>query len=236
VQTGCPKADIKRRAGDVTDATANRMLALLRSVLRIAVDDWEWLDKAPKVRLLKEPNRRVRFFTEDEARKLRQELPPHLRAMAWFSLLTGLRQRNVRELCWSQVNLGERIAWIHADEAKAGKAIAVPLSEAAVQVLNAQAGKHAECCFTYRGQPIRQVGTKAWRAALQRAGIENFRWHDLRHTWASWHVQGGTPLYALQELGGWASTEMVRRYAHLSPGHLSAHVDRFADRIGLRPT
>ena len=52
--------------------------------------------------------------------------------------------------------------------------------------------------------------------ALERARIENFRWHDLRHTWASWHVQKGTPLVALQELGGWESAQMVRRYAHLS--------------------
>jgi integrase len=211
------------------------MLALLRSVLRIAVNEWEWLEKTPKVRLLKEPDRCIRYLTEDEARKLLHELPAHLQAMAWFSLLTGLRQRNVRELSWSQVNLTERIAWIHPDEAKAGKAIAVPLSEAAVQLLKAQEGKHPQYCFTYCGQPIHQVNTKAWRGALNRAGITNFRWHDLRHTWASWHVQSGTPLYALQELGGWGSAEMVRRYAHLSPGHLSTHVDRFADRIALRP-
>src|SRR4029077_20587786 len=80
--------------------------------------------------------------------------------------------------------------------------------------------------FSFRGQPITQVSTKAWYAALKRAGIENFRWHDLRHTWASWHVQGGTPLYALQELGGWQSTEIVRRYAHLSAEHLAPYAER----------
>ena len=52
--------------------------------------------------------------------------------------------------------------------------------------------------------------------ALKRAGIENFRWHDLRHTWVSWHVQQGTPLFALQEMAGWETEKMVRRYAHLS--------------------
>ena len=61
------------------------------------------------------------------------------------------------------------------------------------------------------------------RAALKRAGIEDFRWHDLRHCWASWHVQNGTPLFALQELGGWESPEMVRRYAHLSACHLAPY-------------
>ena len=62
--------------------------------------------------------------------------------------------------------------------------------------------------------------------ALERARIENFRWHDLRHTWASWHVQKGTPLVALQELGGWESAQMVRRYAHLSAEHLAPYAER----------
>lgn len=63
-------------------------------------------------------------------------------------------------------------------------------------------------------------------AALERAGIKDFRWHDLRHTWASWHVQNGTPLFALQELGGWESQEMVRRYAHLAADHLAPYANR----------
>jgi integrase len=61
---------------------------------------------------------------------------------------------------------------------------------------------------------------------LARAGITNFRWHDLRHTWASWHVQAGTPLFALQEMGGWESPEMVCRYAHLAAAHLAPYADR----------
>jgi len=62
-------------------------------------------------------------------------------------------------------------------------------------------------------------------------GLTNFRWHDLRHTWASWHAQDGTPLHVLQELGGWKSAEMVRKYAHLSTVHLADFVNR---RQGLR--
>ena len=62
---------------------------------------------------------------------------------------------------------------------------------------------------------------------------KDFRWHDLRHTWASWHVQSGTPLNVLQELGAWESTEMVRRYAHLSSEHLAQYVERFSPlRVG----
>lgn len=70
---------------------------------------------------------------------------------------------------------------------------------------------------------MRSDANTAWRAALRRAGIENFRFHDLRHTWASWLVQSGVPLSALQEMGGWESIEMVQRYAHLAPNHLTQH-------------
>jgi integrase len=91
-----------------------------------------------------------------------------------------------------------------------------------------QLGKHLAHVFSFPGKPSTQVSTKAWYGALERAGISNFRWHDLRHTWASWHVQSGTPLFALQELGGWESAEMVRRYAHLAPDHSAP----FAERLG----
>jgi integrase len=59
--------------------------------------------------------------------------------------------------------------------------------------------------------------------ALKRSDIEDFRWHDLRHTWASWHAQGGTPLFALQELAGWETEKMVRRYAHLAAERLAVY-------------
>lgn len=80
--------------------------------------------------------------------------------------------------------------------------------------------------FTYLGNRVIQTSTKAWYKALSRAGIEDFRWHDLRHTWASWMVQKGVPLHALQELGGWQSSDMVAKYAHLSSEHLKTYVDK----------
>ena len=87
-------------------------------------------------------------------------------------------------------------------------------------------GKHPDSVFTYRGRPVKKCNTKAWRKALKKVGISDFRWHDLRHTWASWHVQNGTPLHALQELGGWSDIRMVQRYAHLAPEHLSEYAGR----------
>jgi len=209
----------------VANATVNRNLEVLRAILRKCVNEWEWLDKAPQVRMLQEPKRRIRFLTREEAQRLISELPEHLAAMARFSLATGLRQANVTGLQWSQVDIERRLAWIHADQAKARKAIPVPLNSEALQVVAEQQGRHPTHVFSFRGKVITQVSTKAWYKALQRAGIEHFRWHDLRHTWASWHIQNGTPLFALQELGGWESQEMVRRYAHLSAEHLAPYAD-----------
>lgn len=225
--------DIKRaRLRDkVSNATVNRMLALVRAILRRAALEWEWIDRYPKVSLLKEPKLRIRWLHKKEAEKLINELPPHLAKMARFSLETGLRQSNVTGLQWSQVDLERACAWIHPDQAKARRAIAVPLSEGAVRLLRGERGKHPDFVFTFRGKPVTQVNTKAWRSALKRAGIENFRWHDLRHTWASWHIQAGTPLHVLQELGGWETVDMVKRYAHLSSDHLKNYaLEMFNDK------
>jgi integrase len=222
-----------RRKSGVSNGTVNRMLSVLRSVLRSAAHDWEWTERAPRVRLLPETKGRVRYLTPAEAVALLRELPGHLAAMASFSMLTGLRQRNVRELRWSQVDLDRRLVWVHPDEAKAGKGIATPLTEEAVDVVRRQLGKHPEFVFTFRGKQVRWVNNTAWHAALKRAGIKNFRWHDLRHTWATFHMQAGTPLHVVQQLGGWASPQMTQRYAHFSPGHLAAHVAAFGDRMKL---
>src|SRR5882762_111727 len=215
-----------RLAEGVSNATVNRTLEVLRAILRKCVNQWDWLDKCPQIRMLKEPTRRVRFLTRPDAQRLLKALPAHLADMAAFSLSTGLRRANVTGLQWTQVDLGSRMAWIHPDQAKARKAIAVPLSAEAVLLIRTHIGNHATHVSSYQGKPVTQVSTKAWYAALERAGIEDFRWHDLRHTWASWHVQQGTPLHVLQELGGWESAEMVRRDAHLSAEHLAPYADR----------
>ena len=215
-----------KQAEGVSNATVNRVLEVLRAILKKCVNEWEWLDRAPQVRMLKEPTRRIRFLDRAEAQRLLNCLPEHLADMAAFTLATGLRRANVTGLQWSQVDLVRRLAWIHPDQAKARKAIAVPLNADAVLIVRRWLGKHSTHVFSFRGKPIVQVSTKAWYEALERAEIRDFRWHDLRHTWASWHVQNGTPLFALQELGGWESPEMVRRYAHLSAEHLAPYADR----------
>lgn len=142
------------------------------------------------------PGKRIRWATQEEARALIATLPDHLAAMAEFSLATGLRQYNVTHLEWSQVDLGRRVAWIYADQAKGKRDFAVPLSDAAAAVLQRQLGAHPIWVFPYRGGPIKQPTQVAWQTAVEAVGLSGFRWHDLRHTWASWHVQNGTPFGA----------------------------------------
>jgi len=217
-------ASTKRKAA--TPATTNRYLALIRSILRAARDDWEWIQSVPRIKLFKEPQKRVRWITREEAKTLIEELPEHLADMTAFTLATGLRRSNVTKLKWDQVDLDRALAWIHPDQSKSRKAISVPLNRDALAILNRRLGTKFEYVFTYNGKPVLQTSTKAWYAALERAEISDFRWHDLRHTWSSWHVQAGTSLQELMELGGWASYSMVLRYAHLASGQLDAAARR----------
>ena len=206
--------------------TVNRYLALVRAILLRSRDDWEWIDKVPKVKLFKEGSGRERSITVAQAETLVSELPAHQRDVVVFALATGLRQSNVLGLEWSHVNLAAGHAWVGASQSKNGKPIAVPLNATALDVLRRQLGKHRDRVFTYAGKPLGHANTLAWRKALKRAGIGNFRWHDLRHTWASWHRQSGTPTHELQRLGGWRSSVMVERYAHLAPDHLAKAAGR----------
>lgn len=206
---------------EAAKATTNRYLALIRSR-----DEWEWIDKAPKVRLFKESGSRERSLTREQAGRLLAELPEHQRDVVLFALAIGLRQSNVLKLEWSQINLEQRHAWIHAAQSKNRRPIAIPLNDAAHAVLMRQQGKHPERVFTFRGKPLNSANTRAWQRALKRAGIDNFRWHVLRHTWATWQRQARTPTHELQRLGGWRTGAMVERYAHLAPDHLAVAAAR----------
>lgn len=203
--------------------TYNRLAAILRAAMRLA-ERAGWLERAPLIDRKREPARDPRFLTAAEWQRLRTELPPHLLVMADFAIATGLRWANVSGLEWRRVSLERKLVWIPATQAKGGKAIPVPLSLAAIEALQRIDGARTGFVFTYRGKPLRSPKT-GWLAAVKRAGLAGFRWHDLRHTWASWHAMAGTPLAVLQKLGGWASQDMVQRYAHLAPEHLASFAD-----------
>jgi len=224
-----------KSAEGVKNATANRLAQFVRTILRKARDEWEWIDSVPVFRLLKEPKERVRYLEREEADRLIADLPSHVSVMARFALATGLRMSNVTGLTWKSVDLKRRCAWVKASDAKAGVAIAVPLSNDAMVVLRELAGKHSEYVFSYRGNRIRNAGDKAWRASLKRCEIDDFHWHDLRHTWASWHIQAGTPLAVLKELGGWADIGMVQKYAHFGSEHLAEYANNIST-LGVHVT
>lgn len=210
-----------------SNATVNRHLQKLRAVLNKAHKEWEVKCDPPYIKLLKEPKKRVRWITALEAQKLIMALPSHTADMVIFSLETGLRESNVTLLRWDQVSFSQGAVFIEGDDIlKSEKAFVVPLSDKAIEILRRQKGKHPQRVFTYKGKGVRRANTLAFKKACKRAELENFRWHDLRHTWATWHVQRGTPIEVLQELGGWSDYKMVKRYAHFSHQHLKQYVNQ----------
>jgi integrase len=218
---------ISRHLARTSPATKDLYVALVRGIFRRAMREWEWIETMPAFKTYrKTSNARVRWLTQPQAERLLAELPEHQRDIMLFALATGLRQRNILELSWDRVDTARRQATIEAAGTKNGEALGVPLNDLALAVLERQRGRHRERVFTYCGKPIRQVNTKCWKSALKRCGIRDFRWHDLRHTWASWLRQQDVPTWVLQELGGWKSESMVRRYAHMSVKHLQPYADQ----------
>lgn len=212
-------------------ATVNRYLALVRSLLRMARDEWQWIDSTPKIRLLPGEVERDRWLTREEADRLILACPPHLAAVVKFALATGCRAREITGLEWGRVDLTRQTAWIN--ETKNGTPRGVPLNCDAVAVLERVVGKHPRYSFTYRGQPIGgQISNTAWQNAVAEAGLKDFRFHDLRHTWASWHRQAGTSCDELKDLGGWKSRHMVDRYAKFATENMAVAAARIESGRG----
>jgi integrase len=194
-----------------------------------------------KVKLFHEDNERVRFLdNEAEYPKLLEEArkgPWYLEPIIVLDVNTGLRRRNILHLRWDQVDFKRRIIRIES-RTKSGRPHNLPLNDTALQKLEEVHQKtgsqryafvHLEGSF--EGQPITDIKT-AFNGAVLRAEIENFRFHDLRHTFCSWLALRGVSLAAIQKLAGHASIKMTLRYAHLSPRYLSDEVkmlDRFQE-------
>ncbi|EJL5624988.1 site-specific integrase [Salmonella enterica] len=232
-------------AKPVTTATKAKHLALIKAILRAAERDWKWLEKAPVIKIPSVRNKRVRWLEKEEAKRLIDECPEPLKSVVKFALTTGLRKSNIMNLEWQQIDMQRRVAWVNPEDSKSNRAIGVALNDTACKVLRDQIGKHHKWVFVHTTAAKRADGTStpavrkmridsktSWLSACRRAGIEDFRFHDLRHTWASWLIQSGVPLSVLQEMGGWESIEMVRRYAHLAPNHLTEHARKIDDIFG----
>ena len=225
---------IRKKEGEgVTPSTCNRYLATLRAILRLVCRKYQWIEKVPTFFMFREPKGRTRWLRPEEIPRLLAELSPIRRDMTLFSLATGLRQGNVKGLKWSQIDLGRKIVVIEGDEMKAGRDHALPLPDVAVEVLKRQIGRHDKFVFANDdGEPIKSGNHGTWREACKRAGIEDFRQHDLRHTWATTLVQAGVPDGVLQALGAWETPKMVKRYAHHSADSMRKFTGQIDEVLG----
>lgn len=212
----------KLKAEETGESTADRYMALLRAILKKAVDEWDKLDAMPKVPMYRPEVPEPRWLTHAEFARLLKELPPHLKACASFAVLTGLRMRAMLSLTWDQVDLKAGRAWVASESMKGKRSHGIPLSKEAVAVLSKiERVKDCPWIFNWRGKRAADCNGHAFKDAVKAAGVEPLRWHDLRHTWASWAVQSGVSLHELMLLGGWKSLVMCQRYSHLAPDHLA---------------
>lgn len=219
--------DVLALKTEASPTTKNRYIALVRAILNAAVDEWKMLDRAPKIhRATKKEAKRVRWESREVMERVLARLPRHSRLAADFTLQTGLRESNVTGLIWPQINWKRREARIPRTQVKNDAPLTVPLNSRAMEILRELQGDHRLYVFTYRKKRIGNFNTRAYKKALAAEGVTDFRWHDLRHTWATWHILSGTSIYELQRLGGWKTLDMVLRYAHTADEYLHQAADR----------
>lgn len=209
-------------------ATRNRYMATIRAMLNSCAAAG-WLDKPPKLTQFTEPRVRVRWEPPHVIARIIQGITlPWLKDAAVVAVATGMRESELFGLTHSSINIANRTAWVTHDEAKSARARSVPLNGDSVSVIERRLKTSKRHVFTRDGGDGRRIhkhDRRAFQRACKAAGVTNFKWHDLRHTWASWHAQAGTPLLVLKELGGWERIEMVQKYAHLAPSHWAAHAE-----------
>lgn len=222
-----------RLKAPLSPASINRPLAFLRTVLRIASREWEVLPAVPHIKLEKERRGRERWLMSEEAVRLLDACrakSPDLADMVEVAIYTGMRQGEILGLTWPMVDRSRGVVIL--PETKNGKSREVPLNGPADAVLaRRQATAAGSLVFpSTRWDAYR----RAWRKALQDAKLGGLKFHDLRHTFASWVMQAGGTLPELKDLLGHSSLTMVMRYAHLSPEHLRSAVSRLDGALPAR--
>ncbi len=216
------KAD---RLSEVTPSTVNRGLACLKSMYNRAIE-WELTESNPasRVKLLRENNKRMRFLEKEEIARLLDSCNPRLKPIIIVALNTGMRKSEILNLKWQDYDFSRGILYLR--NTKSGEKREVPVNEQAKTALvSIPKNPKSDYIFSNKdGRPCQSV-RKAFDNALKRAKIADFRFHDLRHTFASHLVQSGIDLNTVRELLGHASLKMTIRYAHLSPNHKKQAVD-----------
>lgn len=196
--------------------------------------DWGQLENHP-LRSLKplklDRQHVVRYLSDDEERRLRNALesaPGYLRVMVLVAINTGLRRKELFTLQWATVDLKRRQLIVVGSLSKTGQTRFIPLNQEAVDTLRQwcnHTGADGLVFESHTGEGFNNT-KRSWMALLRRAKIDNFRWHDLRHHFASSLVMAGADLYGVGKLLGHSSVEITKRYAHLAPDHLADLVAR----------
>ncbi len=230
------------RGERTSPATVVRYLAALSHAFTVAVKEWGWLPDNPlrKVTKPREPRGRVRFLDDDERERLleacKASASPDLHAAVILALSTGARQQEVLGLRWGQIDLARKVATLH--ETKNGERRILPLAGPALELLKARAKvRRLDTDLLFPGRKRQADGSikpvdlrTPFETALKVAGVEDFHWHDLRHTAASYLAMNGASLAEIAEILGHKTLQMVRRYAHLSDAHVAGVVERMNAR------
>ena len=224
-----------RKRGTVT---ANRYTGALSHLFTVAINDWEWLEIHPigKVSKFKESRGRVRFLSDEERSRLLEACKksdnPHLYKIVVLALSTGARKMEIIGVKWKDIDLERRRIILH--ETKNGERRSLPLQGYAYTLMKAHKEAWDQKCeyafsSAYKCQPI-DIRT-AWENAMINAGIEDFRFHDLRHSAASYLAMNGATLTEIAEVRGHKTVQMVKRYAHLSEAHTHSVVASMNEKI-----
>lgn len=210
-------------------ATVNRYLAAISHMFTVAIKEWEWLEINPsnKVSKYKETRGRVRYLDESELNRLlttcRNSNNQHLYPAVFLAIATGARRNEIMGLTYDDVDLKHRL--ITFRETKNNTIRSVPISDEAHQVLlNLMKVQRLDTKLLfpskmYPNQPIDL--RKPWEKALREAKIDDFVWHSLRHTTASYLAMNGATTAEIAEILGHKTYEMTKRYSHLSKGHIA---------------
>lgn len=211
----------KRLHDGVSNATINRELACLKNMFNLAIK-WKEAIRNPvnDVEFLKEPPGRTRFLYEEEVQRLLSVASKHLIPNLITALNTGMRLSEILTLKWSNVHIASVIdPYIELGQTKNNKKRFIPLNDDMINLLQTLEKKEDDFVFHGRyGNPIKGI-KDPWHNSLRKAGIQNFRFHDLRHTFASHFIMKGGDLLTLKEFLGHSSLKMVERYTHLAAAY-----------------
>lgn len=221
------------RSQGVAPATVNRELALLKHMLTKAVE-WGYLKNNPakSVKLLKEPPGRLRFLETEEIERFLDSCDdpqvPYLWPFTMTALHTGMRLGEILGLRWDNIDLKHRLITI--TKTKNNERKTIPINDVLYEELS-RLPRHVTSPYLFchpDGTRILRID-RSFHSAMKRAGIEGFRFHDLRHTFASHLAMRGQPLETIGTLLGHKDPKMTKRYAHLSPASLKAAVTTLQD-------